>query len=361
MTDAAWAPVLPARERAAVLDRLAASARPHRVPHSVRPDLAGGGAGLALAYHWLDRALPGRGYGALAEGYLAAALRGYARLGASPGLFGGAAGLAFAVWSLSHDEAALHRHVVDEVTARARRAADGPYSSRAVDVVAGLTGAGAYLLCRRDDPAAAEALRTVLTALTRTRFPDRPDPGMAHGTAGPLALLALALAAEATVPGQREAAVRLAAALAAGRADDAWGPDWPAPATGRPLRASWCRGGPGIARALWLAGTALDDAELRGLAVRALRAALRRPPERRRVDGDPGLCHGVTGLLHITSRFAHDTGDPGLTTAAARLAAGPLPSGGGPGFLDGAAGVTLALLGAATDAAPGWDRALLLA
>ncbi|MEU5127363.1 lanthionine synthetase LanC family protein [Streptomyces mobaraensis] len=361
MTDAGWAPVLPARDRAAVLDRLVAAARPRRVPRRVRPDLADGGAGPALAYHWLDRALPGRGYGALAEGYLAAALRGYARLGASSGLFGGAAGLAFAAWSLSHGDQAPHRRVVDEATARARRAAGTPHSSRDVDLVTGLTGAGAYLLCRRDDPAAAEALRTVLTALTRTRFPERPDPGMAHGTAGPLALLALALAAEVAVPGQREAVVRLAAALVAGRADDAWGPHWTGPDTGRPLRASWCRGGPGTARALWLAGTALDDEELRGLAVRALKAALRCPPGRRRVDGDPGLCHGVTGLLHITARFAHDTGDPELTTAAARLAAGPLPSGGGPGFLDGAAGVALALLGAATDVAPRWDRALLLA
>ncbi|MBC2879652.1 MULTISPECIES: lanthionine synthetase LanC family protein [Streptomyces] len=363
MTDAAWSPLLPARDRAAVLDRLAAAARPHRVPHRVRPDLADGGAGLALAYRWLDRALPGRGYGALAEGYLAAALRGYARCGASPGLFGGAAGLAFAAWSLSHDAPAAHRQVVDAAGAWARRAADGPYAPRAVDVVAGLTGAGAYLLCRRDDPAAAEALRTVLAALSRTRFPDRPDPGMAHGIAGPLALLALALelAADVAVPGQREAAARLAAALVAGRADDAWGPDWAGPATGRPLRASWCRGGPGIARALWLAGTALGDDGPRGLAVRALKAALRRPPARRRVDGDPGLCHGMAGLLHVTARFARDTGDPELAGAAARLAAGPLPSGGGPGFLDGAAGVTLALLGAATDVEPGWDRALLLA
>ncbi|MBT2385877.1 lanthionine synthetase LanC family protein [Streptomyces sp. ISL-11] len=60
------------------------------------PRIAGGGAGLALAYHQLDRCLPGRGWNTLAEGCLAAAAEGYRRIGASPGLFGGAAGLAFA-------------------------------------------------------------------------------------------------------------------------------------------------------------------------------------------------------------------------------------------------------------------------
>ncbi|MBZ4322958.1 lanthionine synthetase LanC family protein, partial [Streptomyces huiliensis] len=215
MTDAAWTPVLPAPARAVVLDRLAAAARPHRVPHRVRPDLADGGAGLALAFHWLDRALPGRGYGVLAEGYLAAALRGYARVGASAGLFGGAAGPAFAAWSLSCDEGAPHRRVVAEAAARARRAADGARSPRDVDVVSGLTGAGAYLLCRREEPAAADALRAVLTALAGIRVPDRPDPGVAHGVAGPLALLALALGEGVAVPGQGATVGRLAAVLAA--------------------------------------------------------------------------------------------------------------------------------------------------
>ena len=42
-----------------------------------------------------------------------------------------------------------------------------------------------------------------------------------------------------------------------------------------------------------------------------------------------------------------------------RLDAGTRPA--GPGFLSGAAGVSLALLALATDVPPVWDRALLLA
>ncbi|MCF3102040.1 lanthionine synthetase C family protein [Streptomyces roseoverticillatus] len=372
MTDGKWTAVLSPDASAAALARIASAARPHHVPHCVRPHLAGGGAGLALAFHWLDRGLPGQGWDAFAEGYLAAAFRGYERLGASPGLFGGAAGLAFAAWSVSRDGAApgypaLHDRIVGESFARARELGDGPVPARAVDVVSGLTGAGAYLLCRDDEPGSAAAFRTVLTVLTRTGARGRgepPDPGLAHGLSGPLALLSLALGKGVAVPGQREAVGRLAEMLNACRTDDARGPDWPGTTTGsagRTVRASWCRGSPGTARALWLAGTALDDEPLRDLAVRALKAVHLRPPGERRIDGDPGLCHGLAGLLQITSRFAHDTGDPGLTSAADRLAAVPFPANGDPGFLDGAAGAVLAVLGAVTDVEPRWDRALLLA
>ncbi|MBB5120980.1 lanthionine synthetase C family protein [Streptomyces eurocidicus] len=400
--------------RTAVLrDRAAADAlelvsglvgRPRRVPARVHPDLADGGPGLVLAFRQLDRCLPGEGWGAMAEGYLAASVEGAARLGgptAAPGLFGGLAGLAFAAWSLSPaapPRTAAHERVVEQASLRARALAATPHGPppRAFDVIAGATGTGAYLLCRYDEPAARAALRDVLTALValsgadragtphwftppeaindpdrRARFPHGAlDCGVAHGIAGPLSLLSLALGGGVTVPGQRAAVVRLAGWLAARRTDDAQGPDWPAlvplPPPGGPTpvcppaaRASWCRGAPGIARALWLAGTALDDAPLRALAVRALKAVHRRPPP----DGT-GLCHGLAGLLQITVRFAQDTGDPELTGAVAALVAASAArlkaAADGPGFLDGAAGTVLALLSAATRVPPDWDRALLL-
>ncbi|MEU5432084.1 lanthionine synthetase C family protein [Streptomyces sp. NPDC020719] len=356
MTGGPWTPVLPAPESAAVLDHVLSTARPHRVPRSVRPHLAAGGAGLALAYHQLDRCLPGRGSHTLAEGYLAAAAEGYRRIGASPGLFGGAAGLAFAAQVLSYDLPTVRERVVEETLERARALGDEP-PEHAVDVIYGLAGAGAYLLGERHEPAADTALRQVLTTLSRGGHP--PESGMAHGSAGPLALLSLALREGVAVPGQREAVRRLAGALTARCTTDPWGPTWPG-TNHHPVRASWCRGGTGTARALWLAGTALDETALCDLAVRAVKAACRRPPEMRRVDQDPGLCHGMAGLLHITTRFAHDTRDPELAAFACELASTRLrPT--EPGFLDGAAGVTLALLAAATDIEPTWDRALLLA
>jgi hypothetical protein len=86
----------------------------------------------------------------------------------------------------------------------------------------------------------------------------------------------------------------------------------------------------------------------------------------------------VAGLLQVTLRFGHDTGLPVFRDAAADLAEQILacvdpdrpmgiadiePAGNlvdQPGFLDGATGVALVLLAAATDQEPVWDRVLAL-
>jgi len=141
--------------------------RPHRVPDRVRPALADGGPGLVLAYAQLDRCLPNRGWREMAEGYLAATVAGAERLGgtgASPGMFGGLAGIAFAAWSLTHDPGVLpeiHESVVRQAITRAVALDDQP-AGRALDVISGLAGTGAYLLCRRDEPDTREALTSVL-------------------------------------------------------------------------------------------------------------------------------------------------------------------------------------------------------
>ncbi|MGH8905647.1 MAG: lanthionine synthetase C family protein [Egibacteraceae bacterium] len=247
--------------------------------------------------------------------------------------------------------------------------------------------------------------------------------GLAHGIPGPLALLALALRNGVEVPGQAEAIHRLAHWLLAHRADDEWGVNWPsavplpapssgwgprrvhsveallpssgggpdastasrpsspAPAAGPaapgPSRGAWCYGSPGIARALWLAGDALDDDEPRELAVEAVHAVLRRPVAVRQIES-PTFCHGVAGLLQIVLRFAHDTGVAAFREAAAELVDqllaayeperllgyASLEPGANPvdraGLLDGAPGVAMVLLAAATGAEPTWDRLFLL-
>lgn len=424
MGDARWRAVLPDATSAAVLDHVVALAgRPRELPRAVRHDLAGGGTGLALVYRHLDLCLPGRGWGATADGWLTAATAGAERVGAcAPGLFGGLAGPAFAARTPDRNpdgdgrETPHDRVVADAITrARALGAGGSGLPVREFDVISGLTGIGAYLLRRAAgsdpesaaDPTSGAALRAILTALVRlcaeregtprwyTPVEAAKDPrvremfpngtlncGMSHGISGPLALLALALDAGVRVEGQREVLTSAARWLTDHRADDAWGPNWAAmvavpeppgtPGSARPTsantrvaRASWCYGSPGIARALWLAGSALGDASLCELATRSLKAVYRRPASARLVDDTPGLCHGVAGLLQITLRFAHDTGDPAFVEAAGHLTEhllrlrAALPAA-GPGFLDGAAGAILALLAAATDVPPTWDRALLL-
>ncbi|MEU6389312.1 lanthionine synthetase C family protein [Streptomyces sp. NPDC046939] len=296
-------------------------------------------------------------------------------------------------------------------------AASPGMSVSAFDAISGLSGIAGHWLSRRQSGSDADVVlrRTVgaLCTLSDTgksavpprwytpawatgdaslarRYPDGTlNCGLAHGIPGPLAVLALALTRHVEVEGISRAVAATAQWLADHRFDDARGPNWPTvvplSANGRPAvpgmleggRAAWCYGAPGVARALWLAGQALGDHALCDLSVRALTAVHRRTPGERRIDS-PTFCHGVAGLLHITLRFAHDTELDIFRAASVALVdqliasydpARPLgfaniePDGrqvDQPAVLDGAAGVALTLLAAATDREPVWDRLFLL-
>jgi hypothetical protein len=381
--------------------------------------IAQGQAGLAVLYAAMDASQPGRGWDRVGHAALAGAASAAERARRIDGsLYTGLAGLGFAAVMLAagrprYDRflTAVDRALLPVVAAEIRHLdrEPGGCAVRQFDLISGLSGVGAYLLARREVPDAAGALRDLLCCLARLLDADRTPPrwhtpadhldqdqrgwypdgnlncGLAHGLPGPLALLAISLRAGVVTDGTVEAARGAARWLAEHRLDDQWGPNWPnalplAPVEGQPpapARASWCYGSPGIARALWLTGEALDDDPSRELAVAAMRAALARPPELRGLSS-PTFCHGSAGLLRITTRFATDTGLPDLAQAAAALAADLLggfepgsilgyrdvePGGvrvDQPGLLSGAPGVALALLGAAAAAGPDWDRLFLL-
>jgi hypothetical protein len=210
-------------------------------------------------------------------------------------------------------------------------------------------------------------------------------------------LLSLAARDAVIVAGQYEAIARIAEWLARHSIQDEWGVNWPTavpldsghPANSdvdpapdvvdaaRPSRTAWCYGSPGIARALWLAGSALGEERHASLAMTAMEAVYRRPLHARQIDA-PTFCHGVAGLQQITLRFANETGAPFFVDAARTLhrqlmdAYKPdsllgfrnLEPGGRPidqpGLLDGAAGVALVLLAAACPIEPAWDALFLL-
>lgn len=315
-----------------------------------------------------------------------------AGVGKGRGLFDGPAALAFAGHAAGcvHGGyarllATLDPAVAADARARRDRLAHGePVANWATyDVTGGATGIARYLLLR-SGPGLSEALDTLTTIATGPEsrwFTDgHLNLGLAHGVAGPLALLAIA--AEAGTPGLDKAAACLVELLCRWRHDDEAGPFWPrravdieAPATRE--RDAWCHGAAGIGRALHLAGRSFDRPKWTDLAHAALRSALRP-----RGPYDSALCHGRAGLLQITLRMAMDTNDPHYVTAADALAAQLLadfdetaPFGyrfphprsdrplDRPGFLDGAAGVALALHTYATNRPPRtpWDAALLLA
>jgi hypothetical protein len=335
-------------------------------------------------------------------------------------MFGGLTGLAYAAHCLSHNGtryrkllAGLDSAIVPVATARAEALASAPAGQpfAAFDLISGLAGTAAYLLGTDHD----EALRAVLTGLVAVcgegaELPNWHTPfeamaastpmgrafptgvlncGLSHGVPGPLALLSIALRADVSVPGQREAIERVANWLAAQRIDDEWGPNWAAgvalpdasgglPPSPGPTHNAWCYGSPGVARALWHAGMVLGDDRLRALAVDAMAAVYRRSSEERGIDDAAGLCHGVAGLLQITLRFAWDTGEALFVDAATdltcrllgryrpelrwgyRFPGDDLTPVDRAGLLDGSAGVALTLLTAATASPIGWDRMLLL-
>ncbi|MGW6394929.1 lanthionine synthetase C family protein [Streptomyces sp. NPDC055103] len=165
----------------------------------------------------------------------------------------------------------------------------------------------------------------------RAEFPGGDfNVGVAHGIAGPLALLALEERAGHGVPGGPAALRRMTDWVLAKACTDAWGPYWPGRVSfeeetgggaagactdgdgvARTARAGWCYGVTGIAWSLRLAGAALGDEAVTSLARTAMRGALRRPLPAATAD-DPGVCHGRAGIVHAGARMAAATGDGAL-------------------------------------------------
>jgi hypothetical protein len=146
----------------------------------------------------------------------------------------------------------------------------------------------------------------------------------------------------------------------------------------------WCYGGLGIGAALLAMGHHLQDDRWVHEGVSILIAA----SHSNDAGQDAGLCHGTTGAAHILNRAYQQTSEPLLRDAArhwfdvSMQQCKPGSGVGGfrawtvprphdpakmdpewvdlPGWLEGSAGIGLALLGAVTDHEPGWDRLLAI-
>ncbi|MEV0640863.1 lanthionine synthetase C family protein [Streptomyces sp. NPDC050619] len=292
--------------------------------------------------------------------------------------------------------------------AHRRMEAGRPPRMREYDLISGLTGLGALLLQRGTQP---ELLDDVLRYVVRllqesitvhgeevpgwwtsdgpsgrpgTAWPTgHGNFGMAHGVAGPIALLALSTRAGHSVAGQHQALTqgcRLLEERAHYLTDGS--PAWPESLTlsewlsrspvpecpNRPSRPSWCYGTPGIARALQLAAIACSRATPRRLAEDAFTACAADPEQLARVD-NATVCHGWAGLCLAAERSAADTAQdsalrrvlPSLRSRfATHVADQPLPD--TAGLLTGGDGILLTLhtLNPARPIATGWETCLLL-
>lgn len=317
-------------------------------------------------------------------------------------LFEGAPAVAFALAATDQTRAmtVLDEHVEKITWARLdaayQRMARGELAVKSeFDLIGGLTGLGAYLLRRG---AADDLLREVLrylVCLTQPLPGGRPgwwaahgpsgtgpawqdghgNLGMAHGIAGPLTLLALALRRGVVVSGQTAAIDRICRWLdhwRCGVPPRAWWPevitrvdhargDVPQPGPSRP---SWCYGTPGIVRAQQVAGLVLGDRTRRRCVENILAWCL--TDERQLAQlGDVSLCHGWAGVVHTAWRASRHNDRlaatlPRLLDGLATHLARQPPS--ERGLLTGAAGAMLAQRAARTNTPPvtQWDICLLL-
>ena len=273
-----------------------------------------------------------------------------------------------------------------------------PASFGEYDLFSGLTGIAALLLRRMPVSDVLGDVLQNLVDLTEPRQRDGirvpgwwvshdPDPilptpgghvnlGMAHGAAGVLAILALAMRRGRVVDRHGEAVDRLTRWFDRWRQHDttggAWWPQWLTldelhtghlhhPHPGRP---SWCYGTPGIARALHLAAIATGDLARQRDAEHALAGSL--TDRHIRLLTEPGLCHGLAGLYQTAFRAAADATNPAIAQrlpalSAALQRATPTTASTGSGLLTGRTGHQLAEH-TARHGTPhtGWDTCLLI-
>ncbi|MFJ8740822.1 lanthionine synthetase C family protein [Embleya sp. NPDC127516] len=385
--------------------------------------LSSGFPGVSLAFSGSTRRGPGHAERAHAHLARAMAVLARERFPAG-GIFTGPGSVAFATL-VAHRAtggyvSALTR--MDEHQRRVVRAAlprprgTAPLATNGeFETVRGLTGIGRYLLARDAD---GDELRMVLSYLVglaegeilhRGRKVPRwwtlaapklgqevempaghLNLGLSHGVAGPLALLALTWRAGVRVPGQPAAIERLVALLARCAVPAGDGLWWPAyrtleqwasePDPDSPAqRPSWCYGVPGVSRAVQLAALALDRPDWHELTRRSVSGLLGTPIAEWGID-DPALCHGWGGLMHLLGLLAEHLDDARLPAVRDELAALVLAqyrdeyrfgfrstmtrAAQGvdvPAFLEGAAGVVLALDAYAEGrTTASWDQALLV-
>lgn len=355
-----WSPLLSGSAAAEVLAEAEAIARD--LLHSAEPgfSLNRGAAGRALLFAYLGRASGQGEWEERAEEELERAIDGLSEAPApAADLYAGFAGVAWAVEHLmpgQEDDPDDPNGEIDD--ALLALLGQSPWTGE-VDLLGGLVGWGVYALERLPRPAAAAMLSLVVERLGEALPGRQLDAGMAHGTAGVIALLARILE---EAPENREAAALLAGLSAS---EDPEGD------------LAWCAGDAGLAVARLAAGQI-------GPALRSARAAAARYPDDAGSRGfDPALCHGTAGLSHLFHRLHQATGEPGFRDAAERwlrrtraqrrpgkgfggyLSRGRLADRSvgwiaDPGFLGGAVGIGLALLAAASPVEPAWDRLLLL-
>jgi lantibiotic modifying enzyme len=414
-----WKPLLtgPLADRVSRAVREIAEALPGASSRDGAPQasLASGLAGQALFYAYLAIATSDEAAADRAAEFLEKAADELANTPLPPHLYAGFPGVA---WTMEHLQDLLFEapegEEAEDPILEIDEALMGPLGRSPwvgeYDLIGGLAGLGVYALERLPRPSARELLARVVDRLAELaeemeegsawfsppeRLPEwqreihtrgNYNLGVAHGLPGVVPVLAGACAAGVAVERARpllESSVSflLARRLPPGSQSCFAGTyaPWEEPA---PTRLAWCYGDAGIAAALLAAARAVGNAEWERQAIDIALIAAARDESTSHVR-DAGLCHGAAGVGHLFNRMFQATGEERLAEAArfwfertftfqapgepvAGFQAWEMGVQGQPGwrpdagFLEGAAGVGLALLAAVSGVEPAWDRVLLV-
>ena len=373
------------------------------------PVLARGTSGPALFFTYLDQALPGQGHGETALDFLELSIHQMSQLRLGLALF---EGLLSTAWVAEHlagrafepEEGDDFNEEIDELLCQVFEAGfDGEY-----DLVVGLVGIGVYALERLPRARARELLAAVVGELetrvekvsggvtwwtppnTKVRI-DSEIPrghynlGVAHGVPGVIGffadLLDRGVECERVLP-LLEGAVDWLLGYELDDHETSFFCDRLVPgAELYPTRTGWCYGDPGIVMVLLRAARAAGRSDWEAKALDIAREVAVRPFDKTLID-DAGLCHGAAGVAHVFNRLFHATGEELFRQAAMKWFRQTLemrrPGEGfagysmwsrqhgevmwldDPGFLNGAAGIALAVLAGLTPVEPAWDRVMLL-
>lgn len=374
------------------------------------PSLGRGAAGRSLFYAYLATATGEERYADLATDCVERMIDALPEMPPKPGLYGGYLGPGWTLEHLRGRLVELEEDFFEEIDGALLAALAEDVWRQDYDLISGLVGCGVYALEGRRRAAHGAGLGRLLDHLERLAesragqttwwtppelLPEhqrRAFPrgyynlGVAHGVPGIAALLAALVAGGwETERSRRLLEPAVAWIMAQELAPPAAGgfPSFTGEGTQpRPARLAWCYGSLGLATALLKTARLAGCGRWERVARRLARAAAARPLPGAGVV-DAGLCHGSAGVGHLFNRLSQATGDETLAQAARTWFGHTLrlqrpgegiggflawwsPNGESrprwmplTGFLEGAAGIGLALLAAVSRITPDWDRVLM--
>lgn len=328
-----------------------------------------GYAGPLLLFAELDQLFPKEQWDTIVHLYvlkIKATLEKEGLYSLPPSLFGGLAGVCFALERASKDRSRYQRllNILSEhlrekvekdyiVPLKDHLSNGKPPPMHLYDLIQGIVGVGIYSLNSFSDHRQVHFVEEIIHILIRltqdilvegewvpgwlvpSRYQHREQDqlhypsgnfnlGLSHGITGVLAFLSVALLRGISVEGQKEAIEKIATWLKGFRKESQdtyfWPPVVPfeeaiAASTDRQSpfsgRDAWCYGTPGVARTLFLAGEALKNETLKTFAVESFCTIFQRSREQWWLPG-PTCCHGIAGLLLLTLQMANDTQEKDL-------------------------------------------------